>query len=108
VIALLAAEPLDLMVVIGGYNSSNTCNLARICAGKVPTYHISDTEGLLSATAIRHKPVGAKQEVTTDGWLPAGPIRMGLTSGASTPDNLVGAVVRRLDELANYSDSASG
>jgi 4-hydroxy-3-methylbut-2-enyl diphosphate reductase len=104
VIALLADQPLDLMVVIGGYNSSNTYNLARICADRLPTYHIAEPAGIVSAQAIRHKPVGTKQEITTEGWLPSGgPLRIGLTSGASTPDNLVGAVIKRLDELANGS-----
>jgi 4-hydroxy-3-methylbut-2-enyl diphosphate reductase len=88
-------------VVIGGYNSSNTCNLARICGEKRPTYHIADASGLESATRIRHKPIGGKQEVTTTGWLPHGPIAIGLTSGASTPDNIVESVIRRLDSLAN-------
>ena len=102
VIALLAEQTLDLMVVIGGYNSSNTYNLARICAEKLPTYHIAEPAGIVSDLEIRHKPVGGKQEITTSGWLPArGALRIGLTSGASTPDNLVGAVIRRLDELAN-------
>jgi 4-hydroxy-3-methylbut-2-enyl diphosphate reductase len=101
VIALLDEQPLDLMVVIGGYNSSNTFNLARICAGKLATYHIASPDGLLSASAIRHRPVGSKEETTTRDWLPAGPLTVGLTSGASTPDNLVDQVIRRLDELAN-------
>ena len=101
VIALLDEQPIDLMVVIGGYNSSNTCNLARICDAKRPTYHIADASGLLSAREIRHKPVGGQQEGTTSGWLPAGPVAVGLTSGASTPDNIVESVIRRLDTLAN-------
>ncbi len=101
VIALLAAAPVDLMIVIGGYNSSNTCNLARICAEQRPTFHIADAAGLVSDDAIRHKPVGGKQEATTLGWLPPGPVRIGLTSGASTPDNIVAAVITRLDALAN-------
>ena len=101
VIALLAAEPLDLMIVIGGYNSSNTCNLARICAAQLPTYHIADPDGLLSAGEIRHKPIGHGHEAVATGWLPDGAVRIGLTSGASTPDNLMGTVIHRLDELAN-------
>ena len=101
VIALLAEQPIDLMIVIGGYNSSNTCNLARICAEQRPTYHIADGEALVSGDAIRHKPVGGKQEVISGGWLPAGPVTIGLTSGASTPDNIVASVILRLDELAN-------
>jgi 4-hydroxy-3-methylbut-2-en-1-yl diphosphate reductase len=101
VTALLDQSPIDLMVVLGGYNSSNTFNLARICAARVPTFHIADPGGLLSANEIRHKPIDVKEEVVTSGWLPAGPVTIGLTSGASTPDNLVGDVIRRLDELAN-------
>jgi 4-hydroxy-3-methylbut-2-enyl diphosphate reductase len=102
VIALLAEQRLDLMLVIGGYNSSNTYNLARICAEKLPTYHVAEPAALLSPSDIRHKPVGSKQEVTTAGWLPAaGPIAVGLTSGASTPDNLVDQVIRTLESFAN-------
>jgi 4-hydroxy-3-methylbut-2-enyl diphosphate reductase len=105
VIALLAEQPIDLMVVIGGYNSSNTCNLARICAEKRPTYHIADAGGLVSESAIQHKPIGGKQEITSTGWLPVGQVSIGLTSGASTPDNIVESVIRRLDVLANPSQT---
>jgi 4-hydroxy-3-methylbut-2-enyl diphosphate reductase len=102
VIHLLRDERLDLMIVIGGYNSSNTCNLAHICAEKVPTYHIAEPGCLLSADLVRHKPVGRKSEEETTGWLKSsGPITVGLTSGASTPDNLVEQVVRRLDAFVN-------
>ena len=48
------------MIVIGGYNSSNTCNLARICAGARPTFHIADPDCLVSADEIRHRPVGRR------------------------------------------------
>jgi 4-hydroxy-3-methylbut-2-en-1-yl diphosphate reductase len=102
VIALLAEQTLDLMIVIGGYNSSNTCNLARICGERLPTYHIAEPAGIVSAAEIRHKPVGSKHESVSKGWLPErGHVRVGLTSGASTPDNLVDAVIRTLDGLAN-------
>jgi 4-hydroxy-3-methylbut-2-en-1-yl diphosphate reductase len=108
VAALLDAQPLGLMIVIGGYNSSNTCNLARICEPRVPTFHIAEPACLVSPTEIRHKPVGVKDERVSKGWLPpSGPVVIGLTSGASTPDNLVGTVIRRLDEFAN-SPAANG
>jgi 4-hydroxy-3-methylbut-2-en-1-yl diphosphate reductase len=97
VVAMLAETPPDLMIVIGGYNSSNTCNLARICAERCPTFHIADPDCLVSAETIRHRPVGAKTEALTTDWLPkAGAVTVGLTSGASTPDNLVGAAVEKL------------
>jgi 4-hydroxy-3-methylbut-2-en-1-yl diphosphate reductase len=99
---MLAEHALDLMLVVGGYNSSNTCNLARICAGHVPTYHIADPSGLVSATTIRHRDVTSKAEIVSDAWLPRGrPFSVGLTSGASTPDNLVEAAVRALERFAN-------
>jgi 4-hydroxy-3-methylbut-2-enyl diphosphate reductase len=105
--ALLAAEPLDLMIVVGGYNSSNTCNLARICAGRVRTYHIADPACLLSPEQIRHRPIGAPStarttEATTDQWLPAtGRVVIGLTAGASTPNNIVGQVIGTVTRYAN-------
>ena len=75
VIRLLAERALDLMVVVGGYNSSNTCNLARLCHARVPTYHIAAPEGLISATRICHRDVASKTEVTSSGWLPTeGPL----------------------------------
>jgi 4-hydroxy-3-methylbut-2-enyl diphosphate reductase len=98
VVALLRDRAIDLMIVIGGYNSSNTANLARICAASRPTFHIADPNCLVSATEIRHRPVGTKAEVIANAWLPSnGPVVVGLTSGASTPDNLVGAAIARLE-----------
>ena len=100
VVELLREKPVDLMIVIGGYNSSNTANLARMCAASRPTFHIADPDCLVSPLEIRHRPVGAKAEVVATGWLPsAGPVSIGLTSGASTPDNLVGAAIGRLTEF---------
>jgi 4-hydroxy-3-methylbut-2-enyl diphosphate reductase len=102
VIALLAEQRLDLMLVVGGYNSSNTCNLARICADRVPTFHIADPGGLVSAGSIRHRDVASRTEVTTADWLPAeGPLAVGITSGASTPDNLVEQAIRALECFAH-------
>jgi 4-hydroxy-3-methylbut-2-en-1-yl diphosphate reductase len=99
--ALLAAEPLDLMIVVGGYNSSNTCNLARICAARVQTYHIAEPNCLNSAAEIRHRPIGAPStasapEVVTRDWLPTERVTVGLTAGASTPNNIVGQVIETL------------
>jgi 4-hydroxy-3-methylbut-2-enyl diphosphate reductase len=107
VLQLLSDHRLDLMLVIGGYNSSNTCNLARICAERVPTYHIADPECLVSARTIRFRPVGqpstaGSAEVIADGWLPdAGRLIVGLTAGASTPNNIVGQVIEKLDRFAS-------
>ncbi len=95
VLTMLEEGELDLMVVIGGYNSSNTQALARICAERMPTYHINEA-ACIDRNSIRHRPVGAHGDVLAEGFLPAGPVRVGLTAGASTPNNVVGEVIRRL------------
>ena len=105
VVALLDEQPFGLAIVIGGYNSSNTCNLARICADRTATFHIADPACLVSAEEIRHRPTGAPSTVevpeqATTGWLPAGEVRVALTAGASTPNNVVGQVIERLEALA--------
>ena len=93
----LIAEPLDLMVVIGGYNSSNTTHLAAICHEKAPTYHIEDASCIDPETgAIRFRPVGAREERRVTGWLPSGPLTVGVTAGASTPNNKIGETVERI------------
>ena len=96
IIALLGAQTLDLMIVLGGYNSSNTCNLARICAERLPTYHVAEPESLVSPVEIQHKPAGGKHPVSAHGWLPDGTLTIGLTAGASTPDSFIDEVVQRL------------
>ena len=102
IVNLVGDMPIDLMLVIGGYNSSNTCNLARMGAERVLTFHIADPECLESATAIRHRPADGHEEVRTEGWLPeTGAISVGLSSGASTPNNLVGDAIHRLTTLCN-------
>jgi hypothetical protein len=95
----LLEEPLDVMLVVGGYNSSNTMSLAAICAEKVPTYHVEDAEAIdPGAGVVRYRPIGTRsEEATKAGWLPAtGPVRVGITAGASTPNNKIGLAVARI------------
>jgi 4-hydroxy-3-methylbut-2-enyl diphosphate reductase len=101
ILTLLDTEPLDLMIVIGGYNSSNTQNLARICAARLPTFHVAEPGCLRSATEIAHRRVGGHAEVVDRDWLPPGRVAIGLTSGASTPDNIVEQVIRRLEAFVS-------
>jgi 4-hydroxy-3-methylbut-2-enyl diphosphate reductase len=108
VVALLDEQRLDLVVVIGGYNSSNTCNLARICAERAATFHIAEPDCLVSPSEIRHRPIGAPStadvpEQVSHAWLPSGPVNVGLTAGASTPNNIVGQVIERLARLTDGS-----
>jgi 4-hydroxy-3-methylbut-2-enyl diphosphate reductase len=98
VLALLE-EPLTAMVVIGGFNSSNTISLAALCAERVPTYHIEDASGIDPTRGIVHfRRAGVQHvEATESGWLPPeGPVRVGLTAGASTPNNKIGETVARI------------
>jgi 4-hydroxy-3-methylbut-2-en-1-yl diphosphate reductase len=92
----LVNEPLDLMLVIGGYNSSNTTHLQEISIDhKIPSYHIDSDIRILADNQIEHKPLSKELEITKD-WLPAGKIVVGVTSGASTPDQVVEAAIERI------------
>lgn len=94
----LLREPIDVMVVIGGYNSSNTISLAALCSEKVSTYHIEDAAAIDPETgSVRHRPPNANADVDERGWLGrAGPMRVGVTAGASTPNNKIGDAVARI------------
>ncbi len=104
----LLQENLDLVLVVGGFNSSNTANLAAICDRKFPSYHISGPECLLSADEIRCRPAPGTgqgtEPVVRRGWLPAGPLRVGLTSGASTPDVMVHRTILRVLEFRGMTE----
>src|SRR5438445_12378928 len=93
----LIADPLDVMVVIGEYNSSNTTHLAAICQARVPTYHIEDASCIApDAGSTRFPPVGTNEEQRRAAWLPAGPVTIGVTAGASTPNNKIGETIERI------------
>jgi len=94
----LLRERLDVMVVVGGYNSSNTLSLAALCSETVRTYHVEDADDIDPESGIiRHRPLGSKSEVESKDWLPAaGPLRVGITAGASTPNNKIGEAVGRV------------
>lgn len=95
----LVEEPLDLMVVIGGYNSSNTTHLQEISVERgIPSYHIDSASRIGPGNRVAHKPLNQELEVT-DQWLPPGPITVGITSGASTPDRVVADVVEKIFAL---------
>lgn len=99
----LLQEPLDLLLVIGGYNSSNTSHLAEMGerAG-LKTYFIKNAM-MMSQGKIMHFDVNQQQEVASTDWLPEGPITVGITAGASCPNNLIEDAIRRLFELRGIS-----
>jgi 4-hydroxy-3-methylbut-2-enyl diphosphate reductase len=102
VLAMLDAGGLDVMIVIGGYNSSNTQALARMCAPALPTFHIDNADCIEDAV-IRHRPLEGGAEVSAARWLPPGKVAIGITAGASTPDSVVGDVVERILGLRGYT-----
>jgi 4-hydroxy-3-methylbut-2-en-1-yl diphosphate reductase len=92
----LVDEQLDLMVVIGGYNSSNTTHLQEISIEhQIPSYHIDSDARILTGNRIEHKPLGKDLEIAAD-WLPTGKIVIGVTSGASTPDKVVEDTIEQI------------
>jgi 4-hydroxy-3-methylbut-2-enyl diphosphate reductase len=96
-ILALIEEPLDAMIVIGGYNSSNTNNLARICSKKVMTYHIADSSCIdVEHGVIRYKPVDTGDEIERSDWLTPEMCAIGITAGASTPNNKIGEAIERI------------
>lgn len=99
-VAAMLGEKADLAIVVGGYNSSNTSHLVELCEEKLPTYYISSSEKLISSALISHFNFHRKEEKQTTGYLPdKTPVRILLTSGASCPDAMVEAVIRRLLEF---------
>ncbi|MBA4149362.1 MAG: 4-hydroxy-3-methylbut-2-enyl diphosphate reductase [Verrucomicrobia bacterium] len=99
----LLREPMDLLLVIGGYNSSNTSHLAEMGESQLPTYFIKNAAMMSSDKLIRHYNQHVQEEVETENWLPSGKITVGVTAGASCPNNLIEDTIRRLFELRGVS-----
>src|SRR5947207_2711423 len=95
--------PMDLLLVVGGYNSSNTSHLAEMGEEKLPTYFVLNASRLVSATEIKHYDSHEKREVVSHFWLPPGPVVVGITAGASCPNNLIEETLIRLFELRGIS-----
>jgi 4-hydroxy-3-methylbut-2-enyl diphosphate reductase len=99
----LLKQPMNLLLVIGGYNSSNTSHLAEMGEAKLPTYFIKNAAKMASAALITHYNQHERREVETRDWLPSGHITVGITAGASCPNNLIEDTIRRLFELKGIS-----
>jgi len=90
---------MQLLLVIGGYNSSNTTHLAEMGEGRIPTYFVRNAARMESADRIRHFDIHRNEEIVSEGWLPVAPLCAGVTAGASCPNNLIEEVIVRLFEL---------
>ncbi len=97
----LVKEKLDLMVVVGGFNSSNTSHLQGIgLDNRIPSYHIDTVERILPENRIEYRQLNGEHAIK-ENWLPDGKIVVGVSSGASTPDKVVEDVVVKILELKN-------
>lgn len=104
---LLGNDEVDIMLVVGGFNSSNTSHLQEIAehAG-VTSYWVDRPECVGPTNEIRYK-TSDGQLLTANDWLPNKPITVGLTSGASTPDMVVEDVVERMFMISKLQNAAS-
>jgi 4-hydroxy-3-methylbut-2-enyl diphosphate reductase len=100
----LLNESLDMLIVVGGYNSSNTTHLAEIGSENLPTWFIRNADCLVSANEIRHFDLHLKREIVSKDWLPdQTKLGIGITAGASCPNSLIEETLRRLLELRGES-----
>jgi len=96
----LLNRPMDLLLVVGGYNSSNTSHLAEMGEGKLPTYFIKDASEIESGERLNHFLQHKQEMVVAENWLPLeGELTIGITAGASCPNNLIEEVILRAYEL---------
>ena len=109
--AMMDEGPPEVMIVMGGYNSSNTDHLAHLCRKFTTTYHIEDAACIDPEDGtIRHKPdVGsATPEVVVTAWMPEGPFDLGMSAGASTPNNKIGEALVRILEIRGVEYQFTG
>jgi len=95
----MLAQPMDLLLVVGGYNSSNTSHLAELGEEILPTYFIGNASRLGSREHIHHFNLQTRREILTEHWLPAPPLTIGITAGASCPNNLIEEAILRVFAL---------
>lgn len=95
-------KPMDLLLVVGGYNSSNTAHLVEIAEPEVPTFFIRDSSRITSLEEIVHYDLHHKEEKTSDYsrlFSDDRPVTIGITAGASCPNNLIEEALVKIFEL---------
>ena len=110
-VATMMKSPPAIMLVVGGYNSSNTNHLAHLCRGHTKTFHIQDALCIdVETGSITHKVEldPHAPEMVENGWLPEGPFELGITAGASTPNNKIGETLLRVLEIRGVEVDLEG
>jgi Penicillin tolerance protein len=93
----LVDEPLDLVIVIGGYNSSNTSHLHEIAVERgLPAYHIDGPHCFGPGNRLEHRVYGQQETLIAEPLLREGEMTIGITAGASTPDQVIAGVIEKL------------
>ncbi len=96
----LAQEGIGLMIVVGGYNSSNTGHLVEISTQFCPAFHVKDADCIVSSNLIQHKKIFSSEIIETTDWLPQEKIKIGITAGASTPNRVIEEVIQKIIRVA--------
>ena len=99
---------MDVLLVVGGYNSSNTTHLVEIGEKELPTFFIRSAECLKSLEEIVHYDLHEKEEINSDfkGFSGDGELVVGITAGASCPSNLIEETILKSFELRGVSADA--
>jgi 4-hydroxy-3-methylbut-2-enyl diphosphate reductase len=96
---IMLEEKMDLLIVVGGYNSSNTSHLAEMGESVLPTYFVKNAGKLTSPQSITHYNQHTHKECETENWLPEGEVVVGITAGASCPNNVIEETIKRIFEF---------
>ncbi len=99
----LVDEQFDLTLVIGGFNSSNTGHLQEIAETRGISFHIDGPDCIEPGNVIRHQPLHSSEQITTKNWMPDGEITIGVTAGASTPDQVIEQVIEKVFAMRKTS-----
>jgi 4-hydroxy-3-methylbut-2-enyl diphosphate reductase len=95
----LLQKPLDLLLIVGGFNSSNTSHLAEIADGTLPFFHIESQDDIISGQRVRARDAKSGRVQEYENWLPVSLKNIGITSGASTPDVTLSEVISKMISL---------
>jgi 4-hydroxy-3-methylbut-2-enyl diphosphate reductase len=96
----LVDEPMDLVIVIGGYNSSNTGHLHEIAVERgLTAYHIDGPHCIGPGNRLQYREHGASDSKVAEPLLRDGELTIGITAGASTPDQVIAGVIEKLLEI---------
>ena len=103
----LLNEPIDLAVVVGGYNSSNTTHLVELLDEKFDTFFIRNDQEIIDAKQTYSFDIHNKTRNLNQNFLPSKTnLNIAITSGASCPDKLIDDVIHKIIKLKNLDSNS--